>query len=101
MPLTPPSDAELDTMIRARLASLGIDLNQLPAGSTADPQTGSPGQESVLSSLRAFMRTTVAELSAYQLPFNGPTGTADPALLSQQAVPPALYPSIDTARRTA
>lgn len=100
MPITPPSDAELDTMIRARLASLGIDLNQLPAGSTSDPETGSPGQESVLSDLRTFMRFTVAELSAYQLPFAA-AGSADPALLSQQAVPPALYPSIDTARRTA
>jgi len=92
MPLTPPSDAELDIMIRARLASLGIDLN---------PETGSPGQASVLASLRSFMRTTVAELSAYQVPFAGAAGTADPALLSQQAAPPALYPSIETARRTA
>ena len=101
MPLTPPTDAELDTMIRARLAALGIDLNQLPAGTTSDPETGSPGQASVLASLRSFMRTTVAELGAYQLPFAGPAGNADPALLSQQAAPPALYPSIDTARRTA
>jgi len=88
-------------MIRARLASLGIDLNQLPAGTAADPETGSPGRDAVLSSLRTFMRTTVAELAAYQLPFAGPAGSADPAILSQQAVPPALYPSIDTARRTA
>ena len=101
MPLTPPSDAELDTLIRARLASLGIDLNQLPAGTASDPATGSPGQASVLASLRSFMRTTVAELSAYQMPFTGPAGNADPALLSQQAAPPALYPSIDTSRRTA
>ncbi|MEW1920010.1 hypothetical protein [Pseudarthrobacter oxydans] len=101
MPLTPPSDADLDTMIRARLAILGIDLNQLPTGTTSDPETGSPGQASVLASLRSFMRTTAAELSGYQVPFAGPTGNADPALLSQQAAPPALYPSIDTARRTA
>jgi hypothetical protein len=101
MPLTPPSDAELDAMIRARLAVLGIDLNQLPAGSTSDPETGSPGQASVLASLRSFMRTTVAELSAYQVPFTGQSGNADPALLSQQAAPPALYPSIDTGRRKA
>jgi hypothetical protein len=101
MPLTPPTDAELDTMIRARLAALGIDLNQLPAGSTSDPETGSPGQAAVLASLRSFMRSTVAELSAYQLPFAGAAGNADPMLLSQQAAPPALYPSIDTARRTA
>ena len=78
MPLTPPSDAELDTMIRARLASLGIDLNQLPAGTASDPETGSPGQASVLASLRSFMRTTVAELSAYQVPFRGPGGQCRP-----------------------
>ncbi|MFY1686728.1 hypothetical protein [Plantactinospora sp. WMMB782] len=92
---TPPTDAELNTMIRARLASLGIDLDQLPPGAAADPETGSPGQDSVLASLRSFVRGTVAELAAYQLP--APAGT-DPELaraLSQQAAP-MLYPSIST-----
>ncbi|AVT32611.1 MULTISPECIES: hypothetical protein [unclassified Plantactinospora] len=92
---TPPTDAELNTLIRARLASLGIDLDQLPPGTTADPETGSPGRDSVLASLRSFVRGTVAELAAYQLP--APAGT-DPALakaLSQQAAP-MLYPSIST-----
>ncbi|MDG4788654.1 hypothetical protein O7626_22470 [Micromonospora sp. WMMD1102] len=92
---TPPTDAELDTMIRARLASLGIDLDQLPPGTAADPETGSPGRDSVLASLRSFVRGTVAELAAYQLP--APAGT-DPELaraLSQQAAP-MLYPSIST-----
>ncbi|RKR87116.1 hypothetical protein BDK92_1389 [Micromonospora pisi] len=91
----PPTDAELDILIRARLAALGIDLNQLPPGSTADPETGSPGQDSVLASLRSFMRGTVPALAAYQLPT--PVGT-DPAVaraLSQQAAP-MLYPSIST-----
>ncbi|MEO3923364.1 hypothetical protein ABGB07_05825 [Micromonosporaceae bacterium B7E4] len=92
---TPPTDAELNTLIRARLASLGIDLDQLPPGTAADPETGSPGRDSVLASLRSFVRGTVAELAAYQLP--APAGT-DPALaraLSQQAAP-MLYPSIST-----
>ncbi|GAA3763699.1 hypothetical protein GCM10022225_57050 [Plantactinospora mayteni] len=92
---TPPTDAELNTLIRARLASLGIDLDQLPPGTAADPETGSPGRDSVLASLRSFVRGTVAELAGYQLP--APAGT-DPALarvLSQQAAP-MLYPSIST-----
>ncbi|GGM21979.1 MULTISPECIES: hypothetical protein [Micromonospora] len=91
----PPTDAELDTFIRARLASLGIDLDQLPAGSVADPVTGSPGRDSVLASLRSFVRSTVTALAAYQLP--APAGT-DPTLamaLSQQPAP-MLYPSIST-----
>ncbi|MEU1607986.1 hypothetical protein [Micromonospora matsumotoense] len=92
---TPPTDAELDVLIRARLASLGIDLAQLPPGTTADPQTGSPGQDTVLASLRSFVRGTVGTLAAYQPP--APAGT-DPAVaraLSQQPAP-MLYPSIST-----
>ncbi|MBO4204600.1 hypothetical protein [Micromonospora echinofusca] len=92
---TPPTDAELDILIRARLAALGIDLDQLPPGTTPDPETGSPGQDSVLASLRSFVRSTVTTLAAYQLP--APAGT-DPAVataLSQQPAP-LLYPSIST-----
>jgi hypothetical protein len=91
----PPTDDELNTLIRARLASVGIDLDQLPAGTTADPETGAPGRDSVLSSLRSFMRGTVPALAAYQLP--APTGTqpADEPALSQQRAP-MLYPSIST-----
>jgi hypothetical protein len=90
--LSQPTDAELDVMIRARLATIGIDLEQLPAGSTPDPDTGSPGRDSVLASLRSFMRTTVLPLSSY-------TFAAD-ARLAQQAAPPKLYPSIDVVRET-
>jgi hypothetical protein len=95
MPPVPPSDAELNTMIRARLASVGIDLDQLPLAN--DPATGTPTLNSVLSSLRGFMRGTVPALAAYRLP--APEGT-DPAQadeLSQQGPAPALYPSIMTA----
>ena len=92
---TPPTDAELDVFIRARLASLGIDLDQLPPGNASDPETGAPGQASVLASLRSFVRGTIGTLAAYQMPT--PAGT-DPVVaraLSQQPAP-LLYPSIAT-----
>lgn len=92
MPATPPTDAELDTMIVARLASLGIDLTQLPPGTLADPTTGSPGRDSVLASLRGFMRTTVSVIAAYQLPVPAGTDPAQLPLTQQRA--PFLYPSI-------
>ncbi|MGI5148705.1 hypothetical protein ACQEVC_20380 [Plantactinospora sp. CA-294935] len=92
---TPPTDAELNTLIRARLASLGIDLDQLPPGTAADPETGSPGRDSVLASLRSFVRGTVADLAAYQLPAPAGTDPAHARALSQQAAP-MLYPSIST-----
>lgn len=98
MAATPPTDEELNVMIRARLASVGVDLDQLPPGTVRDPVTGSPGQDSVLASCRSFIRGTVAELSAYELP--PPDGT-DPSIadeLSQQRAP-MLYPSISTAWR--
>lgn len=95
---TPPTDDELNIMIRARLASVGIDLDQLPPGTERDPQTGSPGRDSALASLRSFMRTTVDTLSAYQLPAPDGTDPAQAAELSQQAAP-ILYPSISTAWR--
>jgi hypothetical protein len=91
----PPTDDELNTMIRARLASVGIDLDQLPA--TTDPVTGTPGLNSVLSSLRGFARSTVPTLAAYQVPAPEGTDPAQAAELSQQGPPPVLYPSILTA----
>ncbi|WP_020576854.1 hypothetical protein [Actinopolymorpha alba] len=93
MAVTPPTDAELDVMIRARLASLGIDLDQLPAGTAADPETGAPGRDSVLASLRSFMRGTVTALAAYQLPAPAGSDPATGRALSQQPAP-MLYPSI-------
>jgi hypothetical protein len=92
---TPPTDAELDIMIRARLAALGIDLDQLPPGTAADPTTGSPGRESVLASLRSFVRGSVTALAAYQLPAPAGSDPAHAAALSQQPAP-MLYPSIST-----
>ncbi|MGW0229890.1 hypothetical protein ACWDWO_16375 [Actinopolymorpha singaporensis] len=95
MPPTPPTDVELDMLIRARLASLGIDLDQLPAGTGTDPQTGAPGRDAALASLRSFVRGTVGTLAGYQLP--APAGTAaDTADALSQQHAPMLYPSIST-----
>lgn len=82
----PPTDDELDTMIRARLALLGIDLDQLPPGTRPDPVTGAPGRDAALADLRSFLRTTVLPVAAYRF-------DPDPAL-AQQTAPPLLYPSI-------
>lgn len=89
MPPVPPTDEELNILIRARLALLGIDLDQLPPGSAADPVTGAPGRDVALASLRSFLRTTVLPLSNYRF-------GSDP-VLAQQVAPPQLYPSIVTA----
>jgi hypothetical protein len=95
--MTPPSDGDLDTMIRARLAVLGIDLGQLDPTKT-NPETGTPSQQAVLSALRSFITSTVAPLAAFRFPPVVPTGSpADSAALSQQGAPPQLYPSISTA----
>jgi hypothetical protein len=64
----PPTDAELDTLIRARLAQIGIDLGQLPVSD---------------ASLRGFLRGTVPTVSNY--------------LLDPQENPPVLYPAQLTA----
>jgi hypothetical protein len=92
---TPPTDAELNVFIVARLASLGIDLDQLPAGTADDPETGAPGRDAVLSSLRSFVRGTIGTLAAYQLPTPGTTDPVVARALTQQPAP-LLYPSIAT-----
>lgn len=85
----PPTDDELDTMIMARLALLGIDLDQLPPGVVADEETGAPGRDTALASMRSFLRSTVLPLAAYRF-------GADPNL-AQQTAPPLLYPSVTQA----
>jgi hypothetical protein len=84
-----PTDDELNTLIRARLALLGIDLDQLPPGTAPDPVTGAPGRDTALANLRSFLRTTVVPLAAYRF---GPEPD-----LAQQTAPPLLYPSITEA----
>jgi hypothetical protein len=75
----PPTDAELDTLIRARLAQIGIDLGQLPVSDASAPAD----QTRVLTSLRGFLRGTVPTVSNY--------------LLDPQENPPVLYPAQLTA----
>jgi hypothetical protein len=96
--LSQPTDAELDVMIRARLASIGIDLDQLPPGTQPDPETGSPGRDTALAGLRSFVRSTIVPLGAYR--FAVPGADADQAALAQQLWAPSLYPSIDIKRQS-
>jgi hypothetical protein len=57
----PPTDAELDALIRARLELIGIDLGQLPVSDPSAPAD----QTRVMRSLRNFLRTTPPIISAY------------------------------------
>ena len=97
MSLIQPTDAELDVMIRARLASIGIDLDQLPAGSTPDPETGSPGRDSVAG--RPPQLRPYDDRAAERLPIRGLRPNRRPAALAQQVAAPALFPSIDITRQ--
>lgn len=71
----PPTDAELDASIKARLALIGIDLAQLPLSDASAPAD----QTRVLSSLRGFLRGTVPVISNY--------------LADVQENPPVEYPA--------
>ena len=76
---TPPTDAELDAWIDARLRLIGIDLTQLP-----DNDPGAPADQTrVRASLRTFLRTTVPVISDYAP--------------DVQRHPPVLYPAPFTA----
>ncbi len=81
MPVPPPTDAELDVHIRARLAVLGVDLSVLPADDPSAPAD----QRRVLASVRQLLRTTVPAIADWQV--------------DTQAVPPVLYPAQFTAWR--
>lgn len=74
-PPPPPSDAELDVQIRARLATLGIDLSVLPV----DDRRAPADQTRVLASVRALLRATVPTVSGWSTDL--------------QRYPPALYPA--------
>jgi hypothetical protein len=75
----PPTDAELDALIRARLQLIGIDLSQLPLSDPSAPAD----QTRVMSSLRNFLRSTPKTISDYAP--------------SVQDHPPVVYPSPFTA----
>ncbi|MCW5891527.1 MAG: hypothetical protein KIT14_13390 [bacterium] len=69
MAITPPTDEELNTYIRARLNLLQIDITVLPDAT----------QTSLLSSCRTILRSTVPTISTY--------------VADVQENPPALYPA--------
>lgn len=96
MAIVPPTDAQLDTYIMARLSSIGVDLGQLHP-TDVDPVTGSPSQAAVLTSLRGFLRSTVAPISDWTPGGAAATLAPDDARLQQQMAPPAEYPSIELA----
>jgi hypothetical protein len=78
-PTVPPTDAELDALIRARLQLIGVDLNQLPVSDPSAPAD----QTRVMTSLRNFLRSTPLVISAYSP--------------SVQDHPPVVYPAPFTA----
>ncbi len=78
-PTVPPTDAELNALIDARLRLIGVDLGQLPVSDPSAPAD----QMRVLSSLRSFLRSTPPAISAYTP--------------SVQDHPPVVYPAPFTA----
>ena len=79
MAITPPTDAELNTFILARLATIGIDITTLPLSDASAPAD----QTRVLSSLRGFIRSSSPQISQY--------------VANVQEVPPVEYPAELTA----
>jgi hypothetical protein len=58
-----PTDEQLDTFIRARLALVGIDLDDLPVDDPAAPAD----QVRLMSSLRTFLRNVPAAISDFSM----------------------------------
>jgi hypothetical protein len=79
MATVPPTDAELDALIRARLQLIGVDLATLPVSDPSAPAD----QTRVMNSLRNFLRSTPPVISGYDA--------------SVQDHPPVVYPSPFTA----
>ncbi|MGW3623059.1 hypothetical protein [Streptomyces sp. NPDC000880] len=86
-----PTDEQLDTYIRARLALAGVDLNQLPVSS--DSKTGAPTRAQALASLRTFVKSTPPAIANWTPAVSGAWAPA----YAQQASPPLEYPSITEA----
>ena len=96
MPVSPAdlTDAQLDAYITARLVVAGIDLKKFPV--TADPTTGAPTRDAVITSMRAFIRSTPAAFNTWRPVAEGAAGrNAD--IYSQDLYPPLAYPSISEA----
>ncbi|MFF4832879.1 hypothetical protein [Streptomyces sp. NPDC001315] len=84
----PPTQDQLDTYVRTRLALAGFDLSLLPE--QADPATGVPTRAQVIASLRSFVASTPGAIAGWTPPADSPAS-------AQQASPPLLYPSITEA----
>ncbi|REF01162.1 hypothetical protein [Thermomonospora umbrina] len=92
------TDEELNTLIRARLALAGVNLEQLPE--SPDPRTGSPTREQAMEYLRTFLAGPKvdgrraggrpAALNSWRPPAASPE-------LAQQLAAPLEYPSITEA----
>ena len=61
MAITPPTDDELNVLIKSYLASIGVDLSVLPLSDRSAPAD----QTRVLSSARSILRSTVPAISNY------------------------------------
>lgn len=72
---TPPTDAELNTLVLAYLALIGIDLSVLPLNAPSAPAD----QTRVLASARSVLRNSVPVISNFPI--------------DVQENPPALYPA--------
>lgn len=72
---TPPTDAELNTLVLAYLALIGIDLSVLPLSDPSAPAD----QTRVLASARSVLRNSVPVISNY--------------LIDVQENLPVLYPA--------
>lgn len=73
MATTPPTDEELNQLIRTRLRLLGVDISVLSESA----------QASAIASARSVLRTTVPTISNY--------------VLDVEEFPPALYPAEQSA----
>lgn len=96
MPVSPAdlTDDQLNAYIKARLVISGIDLALFPAA--PDPVTGAPTQDSVLSSMRSFIRTNPAVINTWR-PVDPQATPGTAPMLSQMLYPPLEYPSITEA----
>ncbi|KQP64878.1 MULTISPECIES: hypothetical protein [unclassified Nocardioides] len=91
MPVSAASltDEELTAFVKARLLVSGFDLSLLPT--TFDAATGVPTQDSLVASLKGFVRSTPGAINTWRPASGSPT---DDDLYAQQVAPPLEYPSI-------
>ena len=83
------SDAQLDAFITAKLTMAGVDLALLPT--TFDAATGVPTRDTVMASLRSYLRGNTTPINTWRPPVKQ---SNNPDLYAQQAAAPLEYPSI-------